>query len=139
VTVGVGLTTAVGVVLVYEADPTLIEAFGATAAAQVLNFHIAFNALTAALFLPLIGPLAELTIRLLQAPEVAPEQALRSARIRGVPRIVLLTGTFCRLESIGLFARAPCLALRSQVSLCACKDSYRNMLPEQPRESPQRL
>ena len=70
------LTTAVGVVLVYEADPTLIEAFGATAAAQVLNFHIAFNALTAALFLPLIGPLAELTIRLLPAPEVAPEQAL---------------------------------------------------------------
>ncbi|MGI9410771.1 MAG: Na/Pi cotransporter family protein [Hyphomicrobiaceae bacterium] len=42
---------------------------GADAGWSVLLFHMAFNVIVALVFMPLLGPLAELTTRLLQAPE----------------------------------------------------------------------
>jgi phosphate:Na+ symporter len=57
-------------------SPTVLEAFGSVPARQVLNFHTAFNVVVALAFLPLIAPLAKLSVHLLPDPQTAPDRSL---------------------------------------------------------------
>ena len=57
-------------------SPAFIENFGSLPLRQVLNFHMAFNMAVAVVFLPLIGPLAALTKRLLPDAPTLPDRAI---------------------------------------------------------------
>ncbi len=51
--------------------PSLITEFGSSPMRQILNFHTAFNFAVAIVFLPLVGPLASLVVRLTPEPETS--------------------------------------------------------------------
>jgi phosphate:Na+ symporter len=73
VPLGNAIFRAVGVVIAVPALPYIIDAIGRTsgdAGQQLLNFHTAFNVALALIFLPCVGRIAKLTVRVIaDAPE----------------------------------------------------------------------